>query len=81
MINYSPVSTNDELLNKLDDRLSNGFEDNICAVLGDYYSHEHEHLGGGTYFKIAKFYEESKNAYLEALAAIIMYPEALDYLD
>lgn len=80
MINYNlPVSTNDELINKLDDRLSNGFEDNICAVFGEYSLDEY--LGGATYFKIAKSYEESKNAYLEALAAIIMYPEALDYLD
>ena len=80
MINYnSPVETNDNLISELDNKLSNEFEDNICQVFGEYYADEF--LDNDTYSEIAEFYEEAKNAYLEALAAIIMHPDALDYLD
>lgn len=80
MVNYtSPVSTNDDLINKLDDKLSNKFEENIVNAFGRYITDER--LDGYDYARIAQFYEEARNAYLEASAAIIMYPEALDYLD
>lgn len=75
----SPVPTNNDLYAELDDMLSNGFEDNIVNVFSAYI--EDKRLDGEKYARIAKFYTEAKDAYLDAVASIIMHPEALDYLD
>ena len=80
MINYdSPVATNNDLCDELDDKLSNEFEDNICIVFGRYATDEI--LDYETSKQIARLYKEAKAAYIDALAAIIMYPDALDYID
>ena len=80
MIKYnSPIATNDDLISELNNKLSNEFEDNICMVFGEYATDEL--LSDAACSDIAEFYEEAKNAYLEALAAIIMHPDALDYLE
>lgn len=80
MINYnSPIETNDALIEELNNKLSNEFEENIVNVFGKYITDEL--LDDKTYSDIARVYEKAKDAYLEALAAIIMYPDALDYID
>lgn len=77
---YNPiVPTNIDLREALEDKLSNEFEDNIVNIFGDYI--EDIELDNGTYSTIAKSYEEAKAIYIDTLAALIMYPDALDYLD
>lgn len=80
MLNYnSPVATNNDLCDELDDKLSNEFEDNIVNVFGKYVTNVM--LDDSDNARIAQFYKEAKDAYIDALAAIIMYPDALDYVD
>ena len=75
----SPVATNNDLYDELNDTLSNGFEDNIVNVFGSYI--EEQPCDDSTNRRIAKFYKEAREAYLNAVASIIMYPDALDYVD
>jgi len=80
MLNYnSIVPTDPNLRDALDDKLSYEFEDNIVNVFGKYITDER--LDGYDYARIAQLYQEAKAAYVDALSAIITYPEALDYLD
>ena len=80
MLNYnSPVKTNSDLCNELDDKLSNEFEDNIVNVFGKYITNVM--LDDSDNARIAQFYKEAKDAYIDALAAIIMYPDALEYVN
>lgn len=80
MLNYnSPVETNNDLCDELDDKLSNEFEDNIVNQFGKYATDEF--LEDETYMQIAHIYNEAKAAYIDALAAVIMYPDATDYID
>lgn len=77
---YNPVvPTNVDLREELEDKLSNEFEDNIVIVFGKYI--EDTELDNATYRAIAKRYEEAKAMYIDTLAAVIMYPDSLDYLD
>lgn len=79
MINYdSPVATNTDLCDELDDKLSNEFEDNIVNVFGRYYAGD---IDDATAKQIAHLYNEAKAAYIDAVAALIMYPDAVDYID
>lgn len=80
MLNYdSPVETNIDLCDELDDKLSNEFEDNIVNVFGKYITNVM--LDDSDNARIAQFYKKAKDAYIDALAAIIMYPDALYYID
>lgn len=76
---YSIVATNSELRGELNDKLSNEFEDNIVNVFGKYITNVM--LDDSDNARIAQFYKEAKDAYIDALAAIIMYPDALEYVD
>lgn len=79
MINYnSPVATNCDLRDELNDKLSNEFEDNIVNVFGRYFEDD---IDDATAKKIARLYNEAKAAYIDAVASIIMYPNTVDYID
>ena len=75
----SPVATNNDLYDELDNMLSDDFEDNIVNVFGKYI--EEIPCDEQTNKRIAKFYAEAREAYLNAVASIIMYPDALNYVD
>jgi len=80
MLNYdSPVATDNTLCEELNDKLSNEFEDNLVIQFSDYITDEF--LEDETYAQLAQLYSEAKAAYIDALAAIIMHPDALDYVD
>ena len=80
MLDYnSIVPTDPNLRDALDDKLSYEFEDNIVNVFGEYITDEQ--LDDYDYADIAQLYQEAKAAYIDALAEIIMYPDALKYVD
>ena len=79
MLNYnSPVATNSDLRDELNNKLSNEFEDNIVNVFGRYFEDD---IDDATAKQIAHLYNEAKAAYIDAVAALIMYPNAVDYID
>ena len=75
----SVVKTSDELYNKLDQDLLDSFEDSIVSRYGNFVVEEDPEPG--TRRRIAKEYLRAREAYLDALAAAIMYPDSLDYID
>ena len=78
-MNNSPVAINNDLYDELNNMLSTEFEDNIVIVFGQY--NEEIPCDDSTNRRIARFYTEAREAYLEAVAAIVMYPDATDYID
>lgn len=78
-INDLPFDIDPNLQNELEDKLSNEFEDNIVNVFGEYVVDSYPDAEECQ--RIAQIYTDAKAAYITALAEVIMYPDALDYLD
>ena len=83
MIDYnSPVKTNGDLKDELESMLTTNFEEGIIngytSKLSKYV--EDRVLNDNMNLQIAQFYMAAKDAYIEALASILMYPEAIEYI-
>lgn len=68
-----------ELYDKLDEYLMDNFEDAIVPTFGKFILDEE--LDQGTYKNLAQDYLKARQAYLDAIAACIMYPESFDYVE
>lgn len=73
------VRVSNELCDKLDEHLIESFEDAIVPKFGKFISDEE--LDEGTYESLSRDYLKAREAYLDAIAACIMYPESFDYVE
>lgn len=73
------VKVSIELYDKLDEYLIENFEEAIVPTFGKFISYEE--LDQGTYKSLSRDYLKAREAYLDAIAACIMYPDSFDYVD